>query len=59
MAKVATTLSLEEHTWNLIQSYMDAKKLSNRNTAIEWIILEHNLLFNKKDSNIIDTMPDE
>lgn len=46
MGKKATTISLEEHTWDLIQSYMDSKKLSNRNTAIEWIILEHNSLCN-------------
>ncbi len=54
MGKKATTISLEEHAWDLIQSYMDSKKLSNRNTAIEWIILEHNsiaggTLLNLKD----------
>ena len=31
MGKKATTISLEEHAWDLIQSYMDSKKLSNRN----------------------------
>ena len=46
MGKKATTISLEEHAWDLIQSYMDSKKLSNRNTAIEWIILEHNSFCN-------------
>lgn len=46
MSKKATTISLEEHVWDLIQSYMDSKKLSNRNTAIEWIILEHNSICN-------------
>lgn len=60
MGKKATTISLEEHAWDLIQAYMDSKKLSNRNTAIEWIILEHKSYCdrcNKCDGNIMVSDP--
>lgn len=43
MAKQASTVNLEEMIWNEIEKYMKEKDV-NRNTAIEWMIIERKAL---------------
>lgn len=58
MAKQASTVNLEEMIWNEIEKYMKEKDV-NRNTAIEWMIIERKALLERlqqpKQVEICDT----
>lgn len=58
MAKQASTVNLEEMIWNEIEKYMKEKDV-NRNTAIEWMIIERKALLDRlqqpKQVEICDT----
>lgn len=41
MAKKSSSVHIEEVIWDYIDSYKKEHNLGSRNTAIEWIILEH------------------
>ena len=44
MAKKSSTINLEMKIWNLIYDYMEANEIDNRNTAIEYMLLEQDSL---------------
>ena len=50
MTKQASTVNLEETIWNEIEKYMKEKDV-NRNTAIEWMIIERTALFERVQRN--------
>ena len=50
MAKQASTVNLEEMIWNEIEKYMKEKDV-NRNTAIEWMIIERKVLLERLQRN--------
>lgn len=50
MAKQASTVNLEEMIWNEIEKYMKEKDV-NRNTAIEWMIIERKALLERLQRN--------
>lgn len=54
MAKKPSTVNLEESIWNDIEHYMEENGV-NRNTAIEWMLLERRILIssNRNDKNEI------
>lgn len=61
MSKKASTINLEESTWEEIQDYMDKYKLKNRNEAIERMFVERRVLLrsdivfkNKEDKVEVD-----
>ena len=45
MAKKASTINIEENFWKEIEDYMGRHGI-NRNTAIEWMLLERRTLLN-------------
>ena len=47
MAKKASTINLEEKTWDEINEFMKENKC-NRNTAIEWMLIERRTLLNQR-----------
>lgn len=49
MAKIASTINIEEMFWDEIKSYMNQNNITNRNTAIEYMLLERRTLLS--DSN--------
>ena len=51
MAKKASTINIEENFWKEIEDYMGHHGI-NRNTAIEWMLLERRTLLNS-----INTQP--
>ena len=51
MAKKASTINIEENFWKEIEDYMGIHGI-NRNTAIEWMLLERRTLLNS-----INTQP--
>ena len=50
MTKQASTVNLEETIWNEIEKYMKEKDV-NRNTAIEWMIIERKALLERLQRN--------
>lgn len=50
MTKQASTVNLEEAIWNEIEKYMKEKDV-NRNTAIEWMIIERTALLERVQRN--------
>ena len=50
MTKQASTVNLEEAIWNEIEKYMKEKDV-NRNTAIEWMIIERKALLERVQRN--------
>lgn len=44
MAKIASTINIEEMFWDEIKSYMNQNNITNRNTAIEYMLLERRTL---------------
>ena len=50
MTKQASTVNLEETIWNEIEKYMKEKDV-NRNTAIEWMIIERTALLERVQRN--------
>ena len=50
MTKQASTVNLEETIWNEIEKYMKEKDV-NRNTAIEWMIIERKALLERVQRN--------
>lgn len=66
MAKKTSSVHIEEYFWNLIEEYQNSKGIQSRNTALENILTEWNILKNLnlnpnthdgikfKDSNIDD-----
>ena len=47
MAKIASTINIEEMFWNEIKSYMLQNNITNRNTAIEYMLLERRTLLSE------------
>ena len=47
MAKKSSTINLEMKIWNLIYDYMEANEIDNRNTAIEYMLLERDSLLKR------------
>lgn len=43
MAKKSSTIHIEERLWKYIQDYMKSERIDSRNTAIEHILLEHQM----------------
>ena len=58
MAKIASTINIEEMFWNEIKSYMLQNNITNRNTAIEYMLLERRTLLSEPN-NKITTKPNE
>ena len=50
MAKIASTINIEEMFWNEIKSYMLQNNITNRNTAIEYMLLERRTLLSKPNN---------
>lgn len=50
MAKIASTINIEEMFWNEIKSYMLQNKITNRNTAIEYMLLERRTLLSEPNN---------
>lgn len=50
MAKIASTVNLEEYIWKEIDEYMQKNKV-NRNTAIEFMLIERRMLLKKFANN--------
>ena len=51
MAKKASTINIEENFWKEIEDYMSIHSI-NRNTAIEWMLLERRTLLNSMNTNV-------
>ena len=51
MAKKASTINIEENFWKEIEDYMSVHGI-NRNTAIEWMLLERRTLLNSMNKNV-------
>ena len=49
MAKKASTINIEENFWKEIEDYMSIHGI-NRNTAIEWMLLERRTLLNSMNT---------
>ena len=49
MAKKASTINIEENFWKEIEDYMGIHGI-NRNTAIEWMLLERRTLLNSMNT---------
>ena len=47
MAKIASTINIEEMFWNEIKLYMLQNNITNRNTAIEYMLLERRTLLSE------------
>lgn len=52
MAKKPSTVNLEEAIWTEIEAFMEEHKV-NRNTAIEWMIIERKALLNKASQVVV------
>ena len=52
MAKIASTINIEEMFWNEIKSYMLQNNITNRNTAIEYMLLERRTLLSEPNNKI-------
>jgi hypothetical protein len=52
MAKKPSTVNLEEAIWTEIEAFMEEHKV-NRNTAIEWMIIERKVLLNKASQVVV------
>ena len=50
MAKIASTINIEEMFWDEIKSYMLQNNITNRNTAIEYMLLERRTLLSEPSS---------
>lgn len=50
MAKIASTINIEEMFWNEIKSYMLQNNITNRNTAIEYMLLERRTLLSEPNN---------
>ena len=50
MAKIASTINIEEMFWNEIKSYMLKNNITNRNTAIEYMLLERRTLLSEPNN---------
>lgn len=46
MAKKTSSVHIEEYFWNLIEEYQNSKGIQSRNTALENILTEWNILKN-------------
>ncbi|MBQ1785190.1 MAG: hypothetical protein II005_00450 [Turicibacter sp.] len=56
MAKKASTINIEENFWKEIEDYMSIHGI-NRNTAIEWMLLERRTLLNSMNTQSKKEMP--
>lgn len=54
MAKKSSTINLEMKIWNLIYDYMEVNEIDNRNTAIEYMLLERDSLL-KRGSTAVES----
>lgn len=52
MAKIASTINIEEMFWNEIKLYMLQNNITNRNTAIEYMLLERRTLLSEPNNKI-------
>ena len=52
MAKKASTINIEQIFWDEIADYMERNDIGNRNTAIEFMLLERRTLLNSTNTNI-------
>ena len=52
MAKIASTINIEEMFWNEVKSYMLQNNITNRNTAIEYMLLERRTLLSEPNNKI-------
>ena len=52
MAKIASTINIEEMFWNEIKLYMLQNNITNRNTAIEYMLLERLTLLSEPNNKI-------
>lgn len=52
MAKKASTINIEQVFWDEIADYMERNEISNRNTAIEFMLLERRTLLNSTTTSI-------
>lgn len=50
MAKIASTINIEEMFWNEIKLYMLQNNITNRNTAIEYMLLERRTLLSEPNN---------
>ena len=52
MAKIASTINIEEMFWNEIKLYMLQNNITNRNTATEYMLLERRTLLSEPNNKI-------
>ena len=52
MAKIASTINIEEMFWNEIKLYMLQNNITNRTTAIEYMLLERRTLLSEPNNKI-------
>lgn len=50
MAKKASTINIEQIFWDEIAEYMERNEISNRNTAIEFMLLERKTMLNSQSA---------
>lgn len=50
MAKKASTINIEQIFWDEIADYMERNEISNRNTAIEFMLLERKTMLNSQSA---------
>lgn len=55
MAKKTSSIHIENSLWDYISDYQKEHGIDSRNTAIEWILIEHRMKFSNK-SNIKDNV---